>query len=199
MEVSTGSSLQSQLHELPAGAACPVRPGADRPSLRTSQVASPPVGGRVLHTPRLWRHRLSPLHGHPSGPSAQLAAARHLLLLPLAPPAAHDPPPISTRSSRRLLASQPSRNGRAGPGLDWALAAGSCGCVASTQSTDPSPHQQQAVPSHHACWLEQRSNVLPEPLGLPAGSLWGARGLAFSFSWRRTGRTKLVVSAFDLK
>lgn len=82
MEVSTGSSLKSQLHELPAGAACPVRPGADRPSLRTSQVASPPVGGRVLHTPRLWRHRLSPLHGHPSGPSAQLAAARHLLLLP---------------------------------------------------------------------------------------------------------------------
>lgn len=41
MEVSTGSSLKSQRHQLLAGAACPVRPGAGLPSLRTSQVVSP--------------------------------------------------------------------------------------------------------------------------------------------------------------
>lgn len=41
MEVSAGPSLKSQPHELLAGAACPVRPGADLPSLRTSQAASP--------------------------------------------------------------------------------------------------------------------------------------------------------------
>lgn len=79
-EVSTGSSLKSQLHELLARAACPVRPGTNL----LSAVNVPGGGSFPLEAcpppSEAGRNLLSgPSTRHPSGPSAQLAAAQHLL------------------------------------------------------------------------------------------------------------------------